>query len=465
MSFDAVVLGAGPAGYVCAIRLAQLGQKTAIVESKAIGGVCLNVGCIPSKALISASKLFKQIGHADVMGIRVGEPSLDVAKLVEWKDKIVDQLTGGVGHLLAKNGVEIVQGSGRVVEPRKVEVQSSSGIQVVEADNIVVATGSRPIEIPGFHFDGEQVWSSTDALSPKELPRRVLIIGGGYIGLELGFVYKNFGSEVRVVEALDRVLPNMDPELSKEMTKSLKKRKMPVHVGAKAQGYRETAEGLVVTVELNNGKTEEFTCDVILSSVGRSPNGGGLGLEELGVEVTDKGFIPVDPQRRTNISNIYAIGDVTGQPMLAHKGSAEGLVAAAAIAGDTGAAFDPAAIPLVVFTDPEIASVGLTEEEASAQGFEPVVGKFPFRASGRALSLNETDGWTKVIADKHTDKILGVHMIGPEVTELVAEPTLAIEMGATAEDLAMTIHAHPTLPETLMEAAENLHKKAVHILN
>jgi dihydrolipoamide dehydrogenase len=293
----------------------------------------------------------------------------------------------------------------------------------------------------------------------------MVVIGGGYIGLELGFVYRHLGCEVTVVEFLDRVLPNMDPELSKEITRSLKKKKIAVHLGAKAKSYEKTKDGLVVSVELEGAKIEKIVCDVILSSVGRAPNGKGLGLEEIGVVVDSKGFIPVDAQRRTNVPSVWAIGDVTGQPMLAHKGSAEGLVAAAAIAGDKGAAFDPAGIPLVVFTDPEIAAVGLSEAEAKAQGFDPVVGKFPFRASGRALSLGEIDGWTKVIADKQSDKILGVQMVGPEVTELIAEATLALEMGATAQDLAMTIHAHPTLPETMMEAAENVHRMAVHMLN
>jgi dihydrolipoamide dehydrogenase len=449
---------------VCAIRLAQLGQKTAIVEGKAIGGVCLNVGCIPSKALISAAKLVEKIGRAKDMGIHVEGVRVDFAQMLAWKGKIVEQLTSGVRTLLQKNKVDVVEGTGRVAARDKVEVTSAQGVRVLETKNIVVATGSRPIEIPGFAFDGKHVWSSTDALAAKEPPKRLLVIGAGYIGLELGFVYRHLGSQVTVVEFLDRALPNMDPELSKEITRSLKKKKIELLLGAKAKGYEKSSDGLVVTVETSEGPTK-IVCDAILSSVGRTPNGKGLGLEAIGVTVDAKGFIPVDAQRRTNVPNIYAIGDVTGQPMLAHKGSAEGLVAAAAIAGDKGAAFDPAGIPLVVFTDPEIAAVGLTEDEAKAQGFEPVAGKFPFRASGRALSLGEIDGWTKVIADKKTDKLLGVQMIGPEVTELIAEATLALEMGATARDLAMTIHAHPTLPETVMEAAEAVHKMAVHILN
>lgn len=465
MTYDAVVIGAGPAGYVCAIRLGQLGKKVAIVEGRHYGGVCLNVGCIPSKALISAAKLVHKAQNAESMGITIKGIEVDVPKLIEWKGKIVKQLTGGVEHLLKKNGVDLIGGMGRVSGPNRVEVTSEDGVQVIETQNIVVATGSKPIEIPGFAFSDDKVWSSTEALEPTELPGHMLVIGGGYIGLELGFVYRNLGCEVTVVEFMDRVLPGMDPELSKEMTKSLKKRKIKVLTNAKAKSYEERDGKCFVTVELEGGKTEEVECDVILSSVGRKPSGSGIGLEDIGVEVSDRGFVPVDAQRRTNVASVYAIGDITEQPMLAHKGSAEGLVAAAAIAGDAGAAYDPAAIPLVVFTDPEIASVGLTEDQAREAGFDPVVGKFPFRASGRALSLGETDGWTKVVADRETDKVLGVHMIGPEVTELIAEATLAIEMGATCEDIAMTIHAHPTLPEAIMEAAEAVHKMAVHILS
>ena len=465
MSFDAVVIGAGPAGYVCAIRLAQLGKKTAIVEGRELGGVCLNVGCIPSKALISAAKLVKQIKGAAKMGIHVEGLRVDLSELITWKDGIVKQLTTGVEHLLTKNGVTIYRGMARVLSAGKVELQSDSGVLLLETNNVVVATGSRPIEIPGFVFDHENVWSSTDALKPTAIPGRILVIGGGYIGLELGFVYKNLGSEVRVVEFLDRVLPGMDPEISKEMAKSLKKKKIPVHLGAKAKSFAKTKAGLKVSVEVAGGKTEEFLCDVILSSVGRLPNAKGLGLEECGVKITEQGFVEVNTRRESSVPGIFAVGDVAGQPMLAHKGTAEALVVAAVISGDRGAAFDPVAVPLVIFTDPEVASVGLSCDEAKEQGFATKVGKFPFRASGRALSMGEVDGWTKIVVDAANDKVLGVHMVGPGVTELIAEATLALEMGATAQDIAMTIHAHPTLPETLMEAAENVHKMAVHILN
>ncbi len=465
MTYDAVVIGAGPAGYVCAIRLGQLGLKAAVVEAGELGGVCLNVGCIPSKALISAGRLLHRAEKAAAMGLSFGRAEVDLPKLIAWKDGIVQRLTGGVRTLLEKNGVEIVRGRARLAGEGLVEVETDGGPRRLETKHAVLATGSRPIEIPGFAFDGEQVWSSTEALAPRELPRRMLVIGGGVIGLELGLVYHNLGTEIRIVEFMDRVLPGLDPDLSKEMARALKKRKIPVHLGARAQGFEETKDGLAVSVETKDGTVETFTCDVVLSAVGRRPNSEGLGLEEVGVRCDDKGFVVVDRRRRTTAPWVYAIGDLTGQPMLAHKGSAEGLAAAAAIAGDEGAAFDPAGIPGVVFTDPEIATVGYSEEEAQAAGFTPVTGRFPFRASGRAMSLLETDGWIKVVADRASDKILGIHMIGPEVTELVGEATLALEAGVTAEDLALTIHAHPTLGEALMEAAEAVHGKAVHVLN
>ena len=462
MTYDVVVIGAGPAGYVCAIRCAQLGLKTAVVEKENLGGVCLNVGCIPSKALIAASKLAEKIRHADLMGIKAKYEGLDVGALVAWKAGIVNKLTSGVGGLLKNHKIDVHMGDAKVVAKGRVEVTAKDGKKVLEAKNVVVAVGSTPIEVPGFAFDGENVWSSTHALAPKSLPKRMIVIGGGYIGLELGLVYHKLGTEVRVLEFMDRVLPGMEEELSKEMARMLKKKKVEVFTKTKAVGFKKGKNGLEVTAEVE-GKPQVFECDVVLSCVGRKPSGKNLGLEALGVKVDERGFVPVDHHRQTNVPGIYAIGDVAGQPMLAHKGSHEGLVAAAAIAGEKGAAYDPACIPAVIFTDPEIASVGLSAEEARKAGFDPVEGRFPFGASGRAMSLNETDGWVKVVGDRKTDKLLGVHMIGPEVTELVAEAALAIEMGATVGDLAQTIHAHPTLPEAMMEAAESVHNMAVHI--
>jgi len=462
MTYDVVVLGAGPAGYVCAIRCAQLGLKTAVVEKENLGGVCLNVGCIPSKALIAAAKLANKIQTADVMGIKAKFEGVDVDALVAWKAGIVNKLTSGVGGLLKNHKIDTFMGTAQVTAKNKVQVSGKDGSKTLETKNIVVATGSTPIEVPGFDFDGKNVWSSTDALAPKKLPKRMVVIGGGYIGLELGLVYHKLGTEVTVLEFMDRVLPGMEAELSKEMGRSLKKKKIDVNLETKATGYKKAKKGLLVSAEVK-GKAQTFETDVVLSCVGRRPNGDGLGLQAVGVAVDERGFIGVDHRRQTSTPGIYAIGDVAGQPMLAHKGSHEGLIAAAAIAGDKGAAYDPACIPAVIFTDPEIASVGLSTEEAKAAGFEPTEGKFPFGASGRAMSLNETEGWVKVVADKNTDKVLGVHMIGPEVTELVAEAALAIEMGATVGDMTATIHAHPTLPEAIMEAAEAVHGIAVHI--
>ncbi len=464
MKYDVVIIGAGPAGYVCAIRCAQLGLEVAVVEKEYLGGTCLNVGCVPSKAMIAAGALVKKIKNADVMGIQVKGMNVDVKKLVHWKEGIVGKLTGGVAGLLRNHKCTVHLGNAVIKDKNVVEVTATAGGKktTLETRNIVVAAGSVPIEIPGFSFSGRNIWSSTEALVPAEIPKRMLIIGGGYIGLELGLVYHNLGTEIRVVEFLDRVLPGMEADLSKEMGRFLKKKKIPVHLESKAVGYTKKRNAVVVDVE-TKGKVTQYECDVVLSTVGRRPLSQDLGLEAVGVTIDDKGFVQVDAQRQTNVPGIYAIGDVAGQPMLAHKGSHEGLVAAAAIAGDKGAAYDPACIPAVIFTDPEIASVGLSAEEAKAQGFEPVEGKFPFGASGRAMALNETEGWVKVVADKKTDKVLGLHMIGPEVTELIAEGALAIEMGATVADIAETIHAHPTLPETIMEASEAVHGMAVHI--
>ena len=459
---DVLVIGGGPGGYVAAIKLGQLGKRSIVVDRDKLGGECLNYGCIPSKALIAASKLAEKIRHADLMGIKAKYEGMDVGALVAWKAGIVNKLTSGVGGLLKNHKVDVHMGDAKVVAKGRVEVSAKDGKKILEAKNIVVAVGSTPIEVPGFAFDGEHVWSSTHALAPKSLPKRMIVIGGGYIGLELGLVYHKLGTEVRVLEFMDRVLPGMEEELSKEMARMLKKKKVEVFTKTKAVGFKKGKNGLEVTAEVE-GKAQVFECDVVLSCVGRRPSGKNLGLEAVGVKVDDRGFVPVDHRRQTNVPGIYAIGDVAGQPMLAHKGSHEGLVAAAAIAGDKGAAYDPACIPAVIFTDPEIASVGLTADEARKAGFDPVEGRFPFGASGRAMSLNETDGWVKVIGDRKTDKLLGVHMIGPEVTELVAEAALAIEMGATVGDLAQTIHAHPTLPEAMMEAAESVHNMAVHI--
>ncbi len=462
---EVCVIGAGPGGYVAAIRAAQLGKKVVVVERDQLGCVCLNVGCIPSKALIAAGSLKEKIEHAGVMGLKLhGTVEVDLAALVGWKAGIVKKLTGGVAQLFKSNAIETVVGEAKLVGPGKVEVKGKDGtttVTTVKYQDVILATGSRPIEIPGFKFDEKEVWSSTGALAPTRCPKRLLVIGGGYIGLELGIFYAKIGSEVIVVEMTGAILPGVDPDLAQVVARHLQKRGVNVRVATKALGYEKRGALLAVTIE-KDGQQEILEVDQILSTVGRRPNHENLGLESVGLKPDARGFLVVDAQRRTSAAHVYAIGDLAGQPMLAHKASHEGLVAAAAIAGDKAAAYDPVAVPAVIFTDPEIASVGLTEAQAKEKGLDPIVGKFPFAASGRAMTRNETDGFVKIVAEKKSDVVLGVHMVGPDVSELIAEAGLALEMGATVGDLAATIHAHPTLPETLMEAAEAVHHRAIH---
>ena len=458
-----VVIGAGPAGYVCAIRLAQLGQKVTVVEKDQLGGTCLNVGCIPSKAMIAAGALMDRVRHASTMGLTVKDMELDVEKLVSWKAGIVKKLTGGIGILLGKHGVEHVVGEARLQDRSTVVVKGQGGETRLSCDDIVIATGSVPSGVPGFEIDGTRVWSSMEALAPEEVPGHLVVIGGGYIGLELGFLYSKLGSKVTVVEFTEGALPGQDRDCVKIIERSLKKRKIKLLTKTAAKGYEAAKDKLFVKVEKRDGgDTDTIECDQILCTVGRRPFSEGLGLEHVGLEVDGRGFLPTDQRMRTSVPNIYAIGDIAGQPMLAHKGSKEGLVAAGVIAGEAEE-YDALCVPAVIFTSPEMASVGLQEAEAREQGHDVVVGQFPFAASGRAMSLMETDGFVKIVSDAKTDLVLGVHMVGPEVTELIAEAAMAIELGATSEDIARTIHAHPTLPEAMMEAAEAVHGMAVHI--
>lgn len=461
MSKKVIVIGAGPAGYVCAIRLAQLGQQVTVVEKEFLGGTCLNVGCIPSKALIAAGSLLHKIGEASAMGITASGVKLDIAKLVEWKAGIVAKLTGGVGGLLRNHKAEVVMGAASFVDKNTVAVQTKEGVKTLKADEIVIATGSVPIAIPGFAFDEDKVWSSTGALAPKRVPKHLVVIGGGYIGLELGMMYKKLGSKVTVLEATAGALPGQERDCVKVIERSLKKLGIDLMTETFAQGYEHTNGTSYVRVKGKNGEST-IECDQIASTVGRKPYSDGLKLDKAGLAVDAKGFLAVDKQMRTRVANVYAIGDIAGQPMLAHKGSREGLVAAAVIAGQKDE-YDVRCVPAVIFTAPEMASVGFTEDQLKEQKREYKAGSFPFAASGRAMSLMDTEGFVKVLADAKTDEVLGVHMVGPEVTELIAEAALAIEMGATAEDLSRTIHAHPTLPEALMEAAEAVHGMAVHI--
>jgi len=467
--FDAVVIGAGPGGYPAAIRLGQLKVKTAIIEREYIGGVCLNVGCIPSKAVIHAAKMFDKLGHSEDIGISIpGKPVLDMARLQAWKGGVVGKLTGGVRTLLKANKVEIFEGNATLGKPgpdgHRITVKSASGEQTILAKNIVIATGSRPIEIPGFKIDQNRVIDSTGALALTAVPPRLIVIGGGYIGLELGMCYAKFGSKVTVVEALPRLLGTMDRDCVAVVDRKLKKMGVEVMVDTKAKAWEDKGDRAVLTVELKDGKAAAIDADKILLSVGRRPNSENLGLEQAGVTVA-RGFIVADDHLRTNVPGIYAIGDVIGGMMLAHKATKEGEVVAEIIAGHE-AAFDVRAIPAVVFTDPEIASTGLTEDEARAKGHaELKIGKFPFAALGRALSVNDTEGFVKVIADGKTGELLGVHIVGNGASDLISEASLGIEMGAVADDLRLTIHPHPTLSEGVMEAAAAALGEAIHIVN
>jgi dihydrolipoamide dehydrogenase len=435
------------------------------VEREKLGGVCLNVGCIPSKALIHAATEFDHLhGHAADMGISVGDVSIDIKKLVEWKQtKVVDKLTGGIGLLFKQNKIEHVAGDAVLTGPTTLRVTSSAGVEEIQGTDLIVATGSRPIELPTFKVDGKHVLGSTECLALQAIPKRVLVIGGGYIGLELGTFLRKLGTEIVVIEFMKSLLPGQDPDCVEVVHRELKKRKVEIHLESKALRYEPRAEGGVrVWVQTPKGE-KTFDADWVLSTIGRKPNSDALGLEALGVKI-EKGFIVVDKHLRTSVPHLYAIGDVAGQPMLAHKASREGIIAAEVIAGLPSAA-DYKVVPAVIFTDPEVGSVGMSEEQAKAAGYDPVIGKFPFSVNGRAISVGQTAGMCKIVADRATDIVLGVHIVGPEASNLIAEATLAIEMGAVADDLRLTVHAHPTLSEALMEAAAVALGEAIHVIN
>jgi dihydrolipoamide dehydrogenase len=466
LNFDIVVIGSGPGGYVAAIRSAQLGFKTAIVEKEALGGVCLNVGCIPSKAMITATHLLHKAEHDfKTMGLNIsGGISVDMKKLVSWKQSVCDKMSGGVNQLLKGNSVTILKGTAEFKNSKEITLKSAAGTEQVTGKYFIVATGSRPIEIQGFPFDEKDICSSTGALAFDEIPKRVVVIGGGYIGLEISCYLRKLGTEVTVIEANSSLLAGVvDPECAQVVTRKADKAGIIIKYGAKAKGQKKTKDGFEVTAEIN-GKDEIFKADKILVTVGRRPNGDQANLKAAGINVDQRGFIQVDAQRRTNVSHIFAIGDIAGQPMLAHKASHEGVMVAEIISG-ANRVYDAKTVPAVVFTDPEIAAAGMTEAECRANGFNDLmIAKFPFAANGRAVSMSETDGFVKIIADKKTHVLLGVHIVGPEASNLISEAVLAIEMGARIEDLALSIHPHPTLGETMMEAAEATLGHAIHII-
>ncbi|MBD1380900.1 dihydrolipoyl dehydrogenase [Metabacillus arenae] len=459
---DTLVIGAGPGGYVAAIRAAQLGQKVTIVEKGTLGGVCLNVGCIPSKALIAAGHRYENAKHSEDMGIKAENVTLDFSKVQEFKQGVVKKLTGGVEGLLKGNKVEIVSGEAYFVDNESVKVMDENSSQTYKFKNAIIATGSRPIEIPGFKYS-DRVLDSTGALNLKEAPKKLVVIGAGYIGTELGTAYANFGTEVVFIEALDDILAGFEKQMSSLVKRGLKKKgNVEIFTKAKAKSVEETDKGVKVTFEVK-GEEQTVEADYLLVTVGRRPNTDEMGLEQVGVKMSDRGVIEIDKQCRTSVSNIYAIGDIVEGPPLAHKASYEGKIAAEAIAGEH-AEIDYLGIPAVVFSEPELATVGYTEAQAKEEGIEVTAAKFPFAANGRALSLNSTEGFMKLITRKEDGLVIGAQIAGSSASDMISELSLAIEAGMTAEDIAMTIHAHPTLGEITMEAAEVAIGSPIHIV-
>jgi len=461
--FDLVVVGSGPAGYTGAIRAAQLGMRVACVEKDApLGGTCLNVGCIPSKALLDSSELFHQVRHGlGTHGVHAAEVSLDLPAMQARKDKIVHGLTQGIAGLFRKNKITRVTGTARLAAANRVAVRGSNGDVDLEASHVLIATGSEPISLPSLPFDGERVVSSTEALTLTQVPGRLLVVGGGAIGLELGSVWSRLGSEVLVVEFLDRIVPWADASMSKQLQRALTKQGLAFRLSTQAKSAERTGDGLRVTLA---GPAEPplVETDVILVAVGRRPYTEGLGARELGVAFDEHGRIVVDERFATSVPGVYAVGDVIPGPMLAHKGEEEAVAAVEGMAGHP-VHVDHDVIPNVVYTAPELASVGLTEEEARSRGHEVRIGTFPYQANARARCLDETDGGVKVVADAKTDRILGVHILAARASDLIAEAVLAMAYGASAEDVARTIHAHPTLPEAFKEAALGVAGRSINI--
>ena len=459
MTYKVVVIGGGPGGYVAAIRAAQLGAKVAVIEKDRLGGTCLNVGCIPTKALVASVEALHTVKKATEFGVSIDNYEIDFGRMMQRKEQVVDKLVSGINFLFKKNKITLYQGLGKITAGNKVEITDNEGNkQEIEAENIIIATGSEPALIKSLGYDGKQVLTSTEALALIEAPRRLLIVGGGVIGCEFASIFSELGTEVTIVDIAPSILPTVDKEASRLMQSLFKRRgiKLKTKVGIKEIRKSETE----VIALLDNG--EEIIVDKVLISIGRSLNSRGLGLEEVGVEVDAKGAIPVNSKLQTNLANIYAIGDITNKLQLAHVASAQGLVAVENLmGGNKEMNYD--IVPNCIFTIPEVASVGITSQQAEEQGLKVRSGKFPFTAIGKAQAAGETDGFVKIIADYESDKILGAHIVGPHATDLIAEVTLAMKLGATVEQLIDTIHAHPTLAEAILEAAEAVHGKSIHI--
>jgi dihydrolipoamide dehydrogenase len=465
-SYDLVVIGTGPGGYVCAIRAAQLGMKVAVVEKNStLGGTCLNVGCMPSKALLYSSELFEEAGHSFAkMGIKVSAPTLDLPALMNFKQQGIDGNVKGVEFLMKKNKIDVVMGTGKVLGTGKVEVTGADGkAQTLETKNIVIATGSDVAKLKGIEIDEKRIVSSTGALSLDKVPEKLIVVGAGVIGLELGSVWRRLGAQVTVVEFLDRILPGMDGEVAKQFQRMLEKQGFTFKLGAKVTGIDSSGKTLKAQIEpAAGGAAESLEADVILVAIGRVAYTGSLGLKEAGVALDERGRVKIDHHFATNVQGVYAIGDVVAGPMLAHKAEDEGIACAEILAGQAGHVnYD--VIPGVVYTTPEVATVGKTEEDLKAAGIAYNVGKFPFTANGRSKVNQTTDGFVKILADAKTDRVLGVHIIGREAGEMIHEACVLMEFGGSAEDLARTCHAHPTRSEAVKEAAFAVAKRAIHM--
>ena len=461
--FQVVVIGGGPGGYVCAIRLAQLGLKTACIESRgSLGGTCLNVGCIPSKSLLNLSEEFHNAQNLSNKGIEIGEVKLNLPKMMKNKDKAVTILTKGVEFLLKKNKVTYFKGIGSFKSKNDILIKDHENKEkVIQTENTVIATGSVSVSLPGVEIDEKIIVSSTGALKLEKVPKKLVVVGGGYIGLEMGSVWSRLGSEVHVIEYLDHITPGMDKEISNEFMKILKKQGINFHMQHKVEKIKKNSNNAVVSTISSEGTKKDFECDVVLISVGRKPNTEGLNLQKIGVELDEKKRVKTDKNFKTNQDNIYAIGDVISGPMLAHKAEDEGIAAAENIAGQSGHVnYDT--IPGVIYTSPEVASIGKTEEQLKELNVKYKIGKFSFMANSRAKAIDDTDGFVKILADEKTDKVLGAHLIGPHAGELIGEIGIAMEFGGSSEDIARTCHAHPTFSEAVKEAALSVDKRAIH---
>ncbi len=464
MKYDVIIIGAGPGGYVSAIRLGQMGKKVLVVEKKYIGGICLNEGCIPTKALIYASYLKEKLNYAKKeMGFHFGEERIDIEKLKKWKDKIVERLRVGIEALWKNYNVEWVKGEATLLNSNTVEVNSAEGKRVFNSDFIIIATGSKPLILPFFDVDEELIWTSATAIFLHKIPAKLLILGGGAIGLELAYVYKNLGSEVEIYEMMPQIIPGNDREIAEEYKKILLRKGIKIFLEAKALSVEKKGNSVVLTVKMGE-KEEKVPGDALLLAVGRVPNLDNINLKAVGLQVNKNGFLSTDNQMRTSVPNIFAIGDITGPPLLAHKASKQGIVAAEAIAG-LPTEYEPKCIPNVVYTEPQFASIGFSEEDVKNMGINYHIGKFPFIANGKAVSHGETAGLIKIIAETPSNKILGFHILGSEASSLIGEGIIAMEMESDVHNLAKAIHPHPSLCEAIMEAAENYFGKAIHILN